>query len=230
MSDKGWIYCITSQQNKKDNVFKVGMTTRVDLEEDVRTHLLSRYGTAYAEPELLYLSKVSFPKKVEKLILDELIDYKKARELIQADYETIIYPCIIKHVQKHPYDNPEYIDDEVYRKYIMKLEKNMTKLIKNVLRDGYSNTCRHLSDYFDLYFNKGILNEYNNSTLCSLYNNIRALHAPILSTNNQYTNEQKQIRKNWENCTLHRLKSDVSYWDKRDPNIHKFLKGFAKIC
>jgi hypothetical protein len=39
ISDKGWVYCITSQENKKDNVFKVGMTTRVDLEEHVRTPL-----------------------------------------------------------------------------------------------------------------------------------------------------------------------------------------------
>jgi hypothetical protein len=228
MSDRGWIYCITSQENKQNNIYKIGMSSKIDLEEDIRTHLMHRYGTTYPEPDLCFLSKVSFPKKVEKLILDELIQYKRARELVQADYQSVVYPCIIKHVQKYPYDNAEYIDDDLYRKYVMKLEKNMTKLVKNALK-GDTNMHRHLRDYFDLYFNKGILNQYNNSILCNLYNNVGGLYAPILSSHDTYTNEQKIIRKNWENCALHSLKSDVSYWDKTDPNIHKFLKGFSKI-
>ena len=63
-----------------------------------------------------------------------------------------------------------------------------------------------------------------------LYNEINGTNAPIISTHDTYTEQQKIIRKNWENDKLSNLRYSVAHWEKTDPNIHKFLKDFSKIC
>ena len=229
VSDKGWIYCITSEENKANNVYKIGMTTKIDLEEEIRKHLLHRYGTSYPNPEIVFLNRVSFPRKVEKLILEALVDHKEKREIVKADYISVIQPILQNITQQYPHNNPVYIDEEVYRKYVLKLEKNMVKLVKEALKGG-ATLQRHMSDYLYPYFHNRILTSSNSSTLCNLYNEINGTNAPIISTHDTYTEQQKIIRKNWENDKLSNLRYSVAHWDKTDPNIHKFLKDFSKIC
>jgi hypothetical protein len=74
-----------------------------------------------------------------------------------------------------------------------------------------------------------VLNANNNSRLCHLNNEINGLFPPVVSSHNKYTDDQKMMRKNWENSAISRLKYAVAHWDKTDPNIHKFLKDFSKI-
>ena len=229
-SDRGWIYCITNSIYKNENLYKIGMTSQIALEEEVKTKLLQRYGTSFIDPEILFLQKVSFPKKVEKLILEELINYRNGNtEMITADFINIINPILFKITNIYPYDNPIYIEDDIYNKLVFKLQKNMEKLVKNQLNNNYTMN-EHIKNYITKYFNTNLLNSNNNERLCPIYNRVFNLNPPVSGSPGYIYNEnQKKLRKNWELTIINELKFNVSQWDKKDPIIHKFLKDFSKI-
>jgi len=120
------------------------------------------------------------------------------------------------------------IDEVTYLKLVSKLQKKIVKHIKNI-SNGDNSSKQIIITFLNLYFNKNILIDYNNSNLCNLYNDINNCNPPIISFNNKYTKEQKVMRDNWYNITLSNIKSYLNNWNKNDPLIHKFLKELSDI-
>jgi hypothetical protein len=245
--NKGWIYCITNSIYKKYNLYKIGISSQIGLDQQIRKKLLQRYGTYFIDPEIIFLSKVSFPKKVEKIILENLIDYRNNNtEIITANFTNIINPVLIQIIKKYPYDNPSeayienlkiqesltVIEDEIYNKIIFKLQKNMEKLVKLELNNNYT-MKEHILSYLYIYINNNLLTFNNNIILYSLYNIILHLYLSISGSINfniqKIGNLSNVNRKTLELININQLKNIVIKWDRNDKNIHKFLKNLSKI-
>ena len=57
----GWIYVISCEMYKKENIVKIGYTEKPDLiEEEVKISLLQRYGTTLIDPYIISLTN-KFP-------------------------------------------------------------------------------------------------------------------------------------------------------------------------
>ena len=86
----GWIYVISCEMYKKENIVKIGYTEKPDLiEEEVKISLLQRYGTTLIDPYIISLTKVSNPKQAEKYVFTKLIDIKIKKEIFKAEYDNI---------------------------------------------------------------------------------------------------------------------------------------------
>ena len=83
---QGWLYCITAAIYKANDTYKCGYTATKGLEEEIAKSLQQRYGTTFPNPEILYLKRVSHPKKAEGKLLEQLLPYREeGKELITAD-------------------------------------------------------------------------------------------------------------------------------------------------
>ena len=232
---KGWYYCITNTTYENDNIYKVGITLKIGLEEEIKSHILSRYGTTFIDPKIKCLHRISFPKIVEKKILEELNNYRHGKsEIVSADYETIIKPLIYKYVSIYPYDIPIYIEDTTFNIYVNKLQKIMKGIINDMCKHPpYYTRIEKLDNFLrDKFNNDERLNINNQNIVCRINNSLSQVRCGMspYSSHNKYTIEQKNNRKNQACRILDELQSPLTQWDKRDPKIYKFLKDFTKCC
>ena len=90
MTYKGRLYCITCPIYKTQNLYKIGITSKVGFDEEIQKHLIQRYKTTLIDPEIMFLKIISFPQKAEKQILEELFEFRnKNTEMLTIDYDKL---------------------------------------------------------------------------------------------------------------------------------------------
>lgn len=215
--DIGWIYCITCDEFIKENKYKIGMTQKNGIDEEVKNYLITRYGTSYPNPIIKYLYKVSNVKKVEKEIFTALNKYKITRELFCTDIN-IIYNNIENIIKKYPFNLSFTLDISVYNDLMTKLEKKLKNYLDKTIKD--SNTNNVFQRSLAIYFNNKLLNDFNHNKFNYMYQYMYNLRPPFIKST-PYTKEEKLKLLRWKNSC--HLTEFINNWDLTDIELEKFL-------
>lgn len=210
----GWIYVISCEMYKKENIVKIGYTEKPDLiEEEVKISLLQRYGTTLIDPYIVSLTKVSNPKQAEKYVFTKLIDIKIKKEIFKADYDNI--NNVISGLKSifNP-DVPYKITEDILEKLLCRLRKKSNKIARDL---------NYQQSFFSYIQNhKNVLSCGNQSILTYMLNNMP--NPCSIGSHFDWTKkvENQSILKMRINCIEHTFIHNN--WDRFDKELHAFLK------
>lgn len=224
---EGWLYCITTEVYKENNIYKCGYTAKNGFEDEVAKSLCQRYGTAFPNPMIMFLKKVSQPKKAEGKLLEKLLPYREeGKEIITADFEQIIKPNLDIVCSNFDPTAPYRIPDDVFDKLMNRLNKKIPKLMTIIEQ---SNTRQ---DFYSL------VNEYtttekrlsatNQNVLYGMQNAVMLMPPIITNSLASLTPQQKQMLKSFQQQKRSYVNDSITRnnWDRSDENLQKFLKEF----
>lgn len=211
---KGWLYAISSDTYAPSGIYKLGYTEKPGLlEDEVNRSLIQRYGTTLVNPVVISLIPVAHPKQAETAVFLRLKDYRIQKELFQADFETIIKPVLVWAQNEFNINEPYEIREEILSKLVTRLRKKEKKYVNDYQLSTETG--------FWLQSKYGNLSSYNQNIVqmliqlphpCRMHSNIEWFKMP----------ENQQI--------LGRRQGDFRFvcnernWDRKDPNLHGFLK------
>ena len=211
----GWIYVITCDMYDNDNFKKIGFTEKIGiLEEDVRTSLLQRYGTTLISPKILYLVKVSNPRKAEKKTFEILEKFRIDKEIFKVDISEV--HSALQVIQKEFPPGYEGISKDDLEKLLCKIRKREKKLARDLpYQQDFSQWINE---------NKRILLSQNQQNLTFFINNM--VNPCITGSHFDWT--KRPENQNALNSRMAHVRNSFQPnigWDCLDPNLHGFLKN-----
>ena len=209
----GWIYVITCDMYDKDNLKKIGFTEKIGLlEEEVRTSLIQRYGTTLMSPKILYLIKVSNPRKAEKRTFEILEKFRIDKEIFKVDMVEI--QSALQVIQKEFSPDQTGITKDDLEKLLCKIRKKENKLARNL---PYQQTFSNW-----IYENKRICSVQNQQNLTYFINNM--VNPCMVGSHYDWT--KKPENQNALNSRMAHVRNSFqpNNWDCTDPNLQGFLK------
>ncbi len=210
----GWIYVITCDMYDKENLKKIGFTEKNGIpEEDVRTSLLQRYGTTLIHPKILYLLKVSNPRKAEKKTFEILEKFRIDKEIFKVDIVDV--QSALQVIQKEFPAGYEGITNDDLEKLLCKIRKREKKLARDLpYQQDFSQWINE---------NKRTLLSHNQRNLTCFTNNM--INPCITGSHFDWT--KRPENQNALNSRMAHVRNSFHPnigWDCSDPNLHVFLK------
>ena len=197
----------------KDNLKKIGFTEKIGLlEEEVRTSLIQRYGTTLMSPKILYLIKVSNPRKAEKRTFEILEKFRIDKEIFKVDMVEI--QSALQVIQKEFSPDQTGITKDDLEKLLCKIRKKENKLARNL---PYQQTFSNW-----IYENKRICSVQNQQNLTYFINNM--VNPCMVGSHYDWT--KKPENQNALNSRMAHVRNSFqpNNWDCTDPNLQGFLK------
>jgi len=199
----------------KDNLKKIGFTEKIGiLEEDVRTSLLQRYGTTLMSPKILYLLKVSNPRKAEKKIFEILEKFRIDKEIFKVDSSEV--HSALQDIQKEFPPGETGITKDDLEKLLCKIRRKENKLARDLpYQHDFSQWINE---------NKRSLLSQNQQNLTCFINN---MVNPCM-TGSHFDWTKRPENQNALNSRMAHVRNSFQVnigWDCSDPNLHGFLKN-----
>lgn len=212
----GYIYCITNDNYKVDDIYKLGYTAVKKPIEEVKHRLLKRYETYFINAECINIFKVYKPVKAEKQLFELLNDYNIQKEMFKADYETVIKPTmdlIEKEFKTQLVENKR----DLYRPKMLKFDRKLKLAFKKYnSRDRIGELIRNEFNVID--------NERVNQQNSSLIYTISSCLTNYIGKVYRNKKEEKEFMDYW----YRRAYCSINF-DFNDPNIGIFINNFLKI-
>ena len=218
---KGWLYVLTCEHYKRDDLYKIGFTEKPgELEDDVKKQLLQRYGTYLINSEIIMLVPVSYPKDAESEVFKRLKDYRHQKEIFKADFNSIIRPQIIWAQTEYNITEPYEIREEILTKILHQFSKKGNKIINDI--DIYT----RLKEW--LYINLGKINVQNQNIIRQyLMNNFG--NFTMVGVTNWKKLPQNIATHNMRKSQFNQVCDVRSGYDRKDKKLHAFLKDMIQV-
>lgn len=219
---KGWLYVVTSDTYVADNIYKIGFTEKPGLlESEVRTSLIHQYGTALINPSVIMLIQVAHPKQAESEVFTRLKDYKLQKELYRADFETVIKPQMLWAEHEFKVDDVYEIREEVLQKLLNRLSKKERKIVFDI------SFASELSFWITSKWN-----DLSQNNRCHLQQLAQMMPQPSITRSDMQWEKIPQNMNvvSMRKSTFNFVCTAFNNWDRKDPNLHAFLKELIDKC